>query len=63
MNMNNPNTPEPNVPPNQPFPGEGQTTKPSGPEVNPAKPGNDTEVDLDKNKNKTFPDKTPPERH
>jgi hypothetical protein len=37
----------------------------SGPEVDPAKVGNNTEVDLDKSKNKTYPDpKTrPPERH
>jgi hypothetical protein len=53
-NVENPSTPnkEQNTQPNHPEP-----------EVNPAKPGNDTEVDLDKSKTKTYPDKTPPERH
>lgn len=48
-----------------PTPKEGQSVQPSKPdtEVNPAKPGNTTEVDLDKSKIKTYPDKTPPERH
>ncbi len=54
-------TPEPNHPPKNP--GEGQQVQPSAPEINPAKPGTETEVDLDKSKTKTFPDKTPPERH
>lgn len=60
--MNNPTTPEPNKPLNPTSPGEGQQTRPNSPEINPAKPGNDTEVDLDKSKIKTYPDKTP-ERH
>lgn len=60
--MNNPTTPEPNKPLNPTRPGEGQQTRPNSPEINPAKPGNDTEVDLDKSKTKTYPDKTP-ERH
>lgn len=46
-------------------PGEGQNVQPSTPdtEINPAKPANDTEVDLDKSKTQTYPDKRPPERH
>lgn len=55
--------PEPNLPPKNPNRGEGQETQPNKPEVNPAKQGNETEVDLDKSKTKTYPDKTPPERH
>lgn len=57
--QNNPSQPETT------NPNEGQSVQPSRPdtEINPAKPGNDTEVDLDKSKTKTFPDKTPPERH
>lgn len=61
--MGNPTTPEPNLPPKQPNPGEGQQTQPNNPEINPAKPATETEVDLDKSKTKTYPDKTPPERH
>lgn len=55
---NNPNT-EPNKP------NEGQSVQPSRPdtEVNPGKPATNTEVDLDRDKTKTYPDKTPPERH
>lgn len=46
-------------------PNEGQSVQPNRPdtEVNPANPGNNTEVDLDKSKVQTYPDKTPPERH
>jgi hypothetical protein len=46
-------------------PDEGQSVQPNNPskEINPAKPGNNTEVNLDKSKSKTYPDKTPPERH
>jgi hypothetical protein len=56
------------VNPQQPTPGtpnEGQSVQPAKPdtEINPARPGNNTEVDLDKSKTKTYPDKTPPERH
>ena len=60
--MNQTPTPEQPKPSN---PNEGQSTLPNRPdtEINPAKPANDTEVDLDKSKVKTFPDKTPPERH
>jgi hypothetical protein len=62
--MSNPTTSEPNVPPKKkPNLEEGQEVQPSEPEINPAKPGNETEVDLDKSKTKTYPDKTPPERH
>jgi len=59
--MNNVNPQEP-TPQN---PNEGQSVQPSKPdtEINPARPGNNTEVDLDKSKTKTYPDKTPPERH
>jgi hypothetical protein len=41
--------------------GEGQQTQPNRPdtEINPAKPANNTEVDLDTSKTKTYP----PERH
>lgn len=55
----------PNEPNKEPVKTPGQPGKKQnvGPEVNPAKPGNNTEVDLDKNKTKTYPDKTPPERH
>jgi hypothetical protein len=53
------NTPN-NNPSTQP---DEQNAQPNRPEVNPAKPANDTEVDLDKSKTKTYPDKTPPERH
>lgn len=56
MPTENPTTPDPNQPPKR-------ETQPQKPEVNPAKPANDTEVDLDKSKTKTYPDKTPPERH
>lgn len=59
--MANPTNPEPNQP--SKHPGEGQKVQPNRPEINPAKPGNQTEVDLDKSKTKTYPDKTPPERH
>ena len=55
--------PEPNLPPKNPNKGEGQEAQPNKPEINPAEPGNDAEVDLDKSKTKTYPDKTPPERH
>lgn len=60
-NLNNPVEPV-KTPSN---PNEGQSVQPSKPdtEINPAKPGNNTEVDLDKSKTKTYPDKTPPERH
>jgi hypothetical protein len=55
---------EPNLPSKNPGdPGQGQQAQPSTPEINPAKPGNDTEVDLDRTKTNTYPDKTPPERH
>lgn len=50
---------------NPQSPGEGQNAQPNRPdtEVNPGKPATNTEVDLDTNKTKTYPDKTPPERH
>lgn len=46
-------------------PNEGQSAQPNRPdtEINPGKPATNTEVDLDTNKTKTYPDKTPPERH
>lgn len=53
---------EPETTPGQ-NPGEGQNAQPNRPEINPAEPGNNTEVDLDKTKINTYPDKTPPERH
>ena len=56
-------TSEPKISPQTPNPGEGQQVQPNRPEINPQKPANDTEVDLDKSKTKTYPDKTPPERH
>lgn len=56
---NNPNT--------QPKPtkqDDGQVFQPKPDvEVNPSIPGNDTEVDLDKNKTQTYPGNKPPERH
>lgn len=52
------NTPEPNKP------DEGQTLQPRpNPEINPGEKGSNTEVDLDKEKTKTYPGTTPPERH
>jgi hypothetical protein len=55
----------PNEPKKEPLKNPGQPGKKQnvGPEVSPAKPRNKTEVDLDKNKTKTYPDKIPPERH
>jgi hypothetical protein len=51
------------TPSNDPsLPPEDQNAQPGRPEVNPAKPANDTEVDLDKSKTKTYPDNNPPER-
>jgi len=66
--MENTNPLEQGQTPKQPqptTPNEGQSVQPSKPdtEINPAKPGNNTEVDLDKSKIKTYPDKTLPERH
>ena len=58
--------PEQNHPQPKPSsPGDGQSVLPSKPdtEINPAKPANNTEVDLDKSKTKTYPTNTPPERH
>lgn len=51
--------------PTQPNRGPQKNVQPNKPntEINPAKPANDTEVDLDKSKTKTYPDKRPPERH
>ena len=62
---NETNPVEPNFPPKQnpTNPGEGQNAQPGTTYINPGKPGNNTEVDLDKSKIKTYPDKTPPERH
>lgn len=60
--MENPTTPEPQIPQKNPATPEKQV-QPNRPEINPAKPGNETEVDLDKSKTQTYPDKTPPERH
>ena len=65
------NTSAPNEPGHLPEqhkptnPNKGQSVQPksSDTEVNPGKQGNNTEVDLDKSKIKTYPDKTPPERH
>lgn len=59
------NQPEQPTRENPTPPNEGQSVQPSKPdtEINPARPGNNTEVDLDKNKTKTYPDKAPPERH
>ena len=65
-NHQQPEPTQPNRPPVNPNPNpgeEGREAQPNAPEINPAKPGNDTEVDLDKSKTKTYPDKTPPERH
>jgi hypothetical protein len=57
--MNNPN---PQTNPSKPD--EGQTLQPKpDTEVNPAGPGTNTEVDLDKSKTKTYPGNNPPERH
>lgn len=53
---------EPQTNPEQ-QPGEGQNAQPNRPEINPADPGNNTEVDLDKTKINTYPDQKPPERH
>ena len=58
----------PNTTPTQPTPGnpdEGQTFQPVPPdvEINPGKIGNNTEVDLDTTKIKTYPDKAPPEKN
>lgn len=66
--MENTNPVQPGQNPQKPkpaTPNEGQSVQPSKPdtEINPAKPGNNTEVDLDKSKVKTYPNKTPPERH
>lgn len=44
-------TPQPNVQPPRPDV-----------EINPGKIGNNTEVDLDKTKIKTYPDENPPEK-
>ena len=57
------NHPNPNTEPNKPD--EGQSAQPNRPdtEVNTGKPATNTEVDLDRDKTKTYPDKTPPERH
>jgi hypothetical protein len=56
-----------NTPTTPQNPNEDQNASPNKPdtEVNPGKVGNETEVDLDKTKTKTYPDpKTnPPERH
>lgn len=62
--MTQPQVNNPNSQPNPSKPDEGQTMQPRPDvEVNPSIPGNDTEVDLDKNKTKTYPDNRPPERH
>ncbi len=63
--MNNPN---PNVEPNRPEqpkqPNEDQNFNPlPDTEINPAKPGNDTEVDLDNTKIPKYPGSHPPEEH
>lgn len=62
--MPNPTTPQPSVPPKKPVPPsppDDTQVKPSAPEVNPAKPGNQTEVDLDKSKTKTYPEENEPQ--
>jgi hypothetical protein len=48
-----------------PNPNEGQKVMPQAPEteVNPGEVGNDTEVDLDKEKVKRYPKSNPPETH
>lgn len=59
--MTQPTQPNP-APQEKPAkPNEGQNVGPKrgDVEINPAKPANDTEVDLDKSKTKTYP----PERH
>ena len=62
--MAQPQTNNPNTQPKPAQPDEGQTLQPRPDvEVNPSIPGNDTEVDLDKNKIKTYPGEKPPERH
>lgn len=54
----------PNTEPKPTNPDKGQTFQPKpDTEVNPSIPGNDTEVDLDKNKTQTYPGNRPPERH
>ena len=54
--------PQPETSPN---PNEGQKVMPQKPEteVNPGEAGNETEVDLDKEKIEKYPKSTPPEKH
>lgn len=47
---------------NQTKPGTGENNQ-NHTEINPAKPANNTEVDLDKSKTKTYPEKSAPEQH
>ena len=63
---------DPKISPTQPIPGTpapnpapAPTVQPSRPdvEINPGKIGNNTEVDLDTTKIKTYPDETPPEKN
>lgn len=56
-----PNQPTPN--PSTPNPGNPDINVKPDTEVDPAKVGNETEVDLDKEKVKTYPKTNPPERH
>ena len=64
-----PGDPTPSTPPTQPTPGDPnpnktKTAQPSRPdvEINPGKVGNNTEVDLDTTKIKTYPDKKTSEK-
>jgi hypothetical protein len=62
--MAQPQENNPNTRPNPIRQDDGKTFHPKPDvEINPASPGNDTEVDLDKNKTKTYPGERPPERH
>lgn len=56
--------PTPKKHPNPSKPGQGQSVQPNDAdtEINPGKTGNKTEVNLDKSKIKTFPDKNKPQR-
>lgn len=55
--MENPISPEPHLPQKKPDKGQEMQTAQPDTEVDPGKTGNETEVDLDKSKTKTFPDR------
>lgn len=56
------NNPNPSVEPNKPD--QGQSAQPNKPdtEINPGGPATNTEVDLDRDKTRTYPNQNPPER-